>query len=57
MAGHAVRDIAERSCVAESTVRTHVKSILAKLDVSSQVAAVGAAYNAHWRPPVGSTWN
>jgi hypothetical protein len=34
-----------------------VKSILAKLDVSSQVAAVGAAYNAHWRPPVGSTWN
>jgi two-component system, NarL family, nitrate/nitrite response regulator NarL len=52
MAGRGVRDIAEHSCVAESTVRTHVKSILAKLDVSSQVAAVGAAYKAQWRPPV-----
>jgi DNA-binding NarL/FixJ family response regulator len=52
MAGRGVRDIAEQSCVAESTVRTHVKSILAKLDVSSQVAAVGAAYKAKWRPPV-----
>jgi two-component system nitrate/nitrite response regulator NarL len=52
MAGHQVRDIAKSSSVAETTVRTQVKSILAKLNVTSQVAAVGAAYKAQWRPPV-----
>ncbi|MGI8523675.1 MAG: LuxR C-terminal-related transcriptional regulator [Nocardioides sp.] len=52
MAGHHVRDIAESSFVSETTVRSQVKSILAKLAVSSQVAAVGAAYNAQWRPPM-----
>ena len=51
MAGRRVRDIAASSCVAETTVRSQVKSILTKLDVSSQVAAVGAAYKARWRPP------
>lgn len=51
MAGHQVRDIAKSSSVAETTVRTQVKSILAKLNVTSQIAAVGAAYKAHWRPP------
>jgi two-component system, NarL family, nitrate/nitrite response regulator NarL len=52
MAGRPVRDIAKLSFVSEATVRTQVKSILAKLDVSSQLAAVGAAHQAHWRPPV-----
>jgi DNA-binding NarL/FixJ family response regulator len=40
--GNAVRDIAERSEVTESTVRSQVKAILKKLDVNSQMAAVAA---------------
>jgi DNA-binding NarL/FixJ family response regulator len=38
--GVAVRAIAKQSDVAETTVRSQVKSILRKLDVSSQMAAV-----------------
>ena len=38
--GVGVRAIAEQSEVAEATVRSQVKSILRKLDVSSQMAAV-----------------
>ena len=44
--------IAEELDVSEATVRTQVKSILAKLDVTSQLAAVGAAHQASWSPPV-----
>lgn len=51
MTGLPVREIAIRSFVSEATVRTQVKSILAKLEVSSQLAAVGAAHKAAWRPP------
>ncbi|GAA3523392.1 response regulator transcription factor [Nocardioides daeguensis] len=51
MDGAQVRDIARTCVVAEATVRTQVKSILAKLDVRSQVAAVGAAARVGWRPP------
>lgn len=51
MQGHTVRDIARMSVVSEATVRTQVKSILAKLEVSSQLAAVGAAHHADWQPP------
>ena len=51
MAGHQVRDVARRSVVSEATVRTQVKSILSKLDVSSQLAAVGLAHRAGWRSP------
>jgi DNA-binding NarL/FixJ family response regulator len=50
MAGHPVREIAEMSVVSEATVRTQVKSILAKLEVSSQLAAVGMAHSVDWRP-------
>jgi len=35
--------------VSEATVRTQVKSILAKLGVSSQIAAVSIAHKAEWR--------
>jgi two-component system nitrate/nitrite response regulator NarL len=49
--GVPVRDIARRNFVSEATVRTQVKSILAKLGVTSQLAAVGLAHNAGWRPP------
>ncbi len=51
MEGRPVREIARRSYVSEATVRTQVKSILAKLDVTSQLAAVGAAHASRWRPP------
>ena len=53
MQGRTVREIATKSVVSEATVRTQVKAILAKLEVSSQIAAVGLANSAGWRPPVG----
>lgn len=52
MQGHTVREIAQASVVSEATVRTQVKSILAKLEVSSQLAAVGLAHRVEWRAPV-----
>lgn len=51
MRGHQVREIAQTCVVSEATVRTQVKSILAKLEINSQIAAVGAAYQVGWRPP------
>lgn len=51
MLGRPVREIARASVVSEATVRTQVKSILAKLDVSSQLAAVGLAHHAGWQAP------
>jgi two-component system nitrate/nitrite response regulator NarL len=51
MAGRQVNEIASRSFVAESTVRTQVKSVLSKLQVNSQLTAVGVAYRVHWRAP------
>ncbi len=51
MKGRAVRQIAGLSTVSEATVRTQVKSILAKLEVSSQLAAVGMAHEIGWRAP------
>jgi DNA-binding NarL/FixJ family response regulator len=51
MGGRQVREIARLNVVSEATVRTQVKSILAKLEVSSQLAAVGLAHEAGWRPP------
>jgi two-component system nitrate/nitrite response regulator NarL len=50
MRGRPVRDIAQASFVSEATVRTQVKSILAKLEVTSQLAAVGAAHQVGWQP-------
>lgn len=47
--GRTVRAIAEESVVSEATVRTQVKSILSKLEVSSQLAAVGMANQIGWR--------
>jgi two-component system, NarL family, nitrate/nitrite response regulator NarL len=51
MQGRTVRDIASASFVSEATVRTQVKAILSKLEVSSQLAAVGLANTAGWQPP------
>ena len=50
MAGRTVGDIARSCVVSEATVRTQVRSVLTKLEVSSQIAAVGLAYTADWRP-------
>jgi hypothetical protein len=46
-----VRDIARVGVVSEATVRSQVKMILAKLDLTSQLAAVGAAHMVGWRSP------
>ena len=51
MDGRHVNEIARLRFVSESTVRTQVKSILAKLEVSSQLTAVGLAHQLGWRPP------
>lgn len=48
--GQAVREIARLSFNSEATVRTQVKSVLAKLEVSSQLAAVALARNTGWIP-------
>lgn len=48
--GNNVRDIARTGVVSEATVRTQVKSILGKLEVSSQLAAVGLAHHVGWQP-------
>lgn len=50
--GRTVREIATIGVVSEATVRTQVKSVLAKLQVTSQLAAVGLAHQAGWRPPI-----
>lgn len=57
MGGMAVRDIADASMLAEATVRSQVRSLLTKLGVSSQVAAIGMAYSVGWNPPQGPITN
>ena len=47
--GRNVRQIARTGVVSEATVRTQVKSILAKLEVSSQLAAVSLAHHVSWQ--------
>lgn len=54
MSGELVPEIARSNVVAVATVRAQVKSILCKLELGSQLAAVGAAHRAAWRPPVTS---
>jgi two-component system, NarL family, nitrate/nitrite response regulator NarL len=51
MRGWTVEEIAANSVVSVSTVRTQVRAILTKLEVSSQVAAIGKALTAGWEPP------
>jgi DNA-binding NarL/FixJ family response regulator len=52
MRGQSPTDIARLHVVSEMTVRSQVKSILRKLEVSSQLAAVAAAWRAGWHPPI-----
>ncbi|HEX9467358.1 MAG TPA: response regulator transcription factor [Acidimicrobiia bacterium] len=46
--GHTAEMIAARQFVSLGTVRTHVRSILRKLEVNSQLAAVATARQAGW---------
>ncbi|MGH9088351.1 MAG: response regulator [Acidimicrobiales bacterium] len=46
--GRSVAMIAERAFVSEGTVRSQIRSILTKLDVNSQLAAVAVARRARW---------
>jgi two-component system nitrate/nitrite response regulator NarL len=48
MHGRSAAEIAQETFVSLATVRTHIHTLLAKLEVSSQVAAVAAAHNAGW---------
>jgi two-component system, NarL family, nitrate/nitrite response regulator NarL len=48
--GRRVRDIASEWHVSEATVRSQVKSVLAKLGVTSQIAAVAFARELDWHP-------
>ncbi len=48
MVGRSVADIALARVVAVSTVRSHIKQILSKLGVNSQLAAVTLAMQSHW---------
>ncbi|WP_445258078.1 response regulator [Nocardioides aurantiacus] len=48
LAGSSVREIAAAEHVAEATVRSQVRAILRKLDVSSQREAVALAARASW---------
>lgn len=50
MDGHSVRQLAARESVSFNTVRSQVRSILQKLGVHSQTAAVTKAHQAGWRP-------
>lgn len=47
-AGESPQDIASSSFVALSTVRTHIKSVLRKLEVNSQLEAVAFAHRSGW---------
>lgn len=49
MHGKSAEQIAEEGGVAPSTVRTQIKSILRKLGVNSQLAAVALAHSVGWR--------
>ncbi len=54
MLGWSASDIAQSLVVSLSTVRSHIRSILSKLDVSSQLAAVAIGYGADpARTPTG----
>lgn len=49
--GHTHRFIADEFCIGLETVKTHVKSIYRKLDVSSRDEAVAAYWTEMQNPP------
>ncbi|MGA3218808.1 MAG: helix-turn-helix transcriptional regulator [Acidimicrobiales bacterium] len=58
MSGSTAQEISKESYVSLPTVRSQIRSILSKLGVSSQLAAVVLAYRSGWAPqalPSGET--
>jgi DNA-binding NarL/FixJ family response regulator len=51
MSGATAPQIARSWCLAEATVRTQIKSILSKLEVGTQLAAVATAHRHGWVSP------
>lgn len=51
MRGEGVRAIARARVVEQATVRSQVKSVLGKLEATSQIVAVAAAHRVGWQPP------
>ena len=51
MTGLSPAALAQRDFVSVQTVRTQIKSVLAKLGVNSQLAAVARAHEAGWAAP------
>jgi two-component system, NarL family, nitrate/nitrite response regulator NarL len=51
MRGAKARDICTQSFVSMPTVRSQIRSILSKLGVTSQLAAVALAYQSGWSGP------
>jgi two-component system nitrate/nitrite response regulator NarL len=49
MQGDSADEIAASTFVSLATVRSHIRAILQKLGVNSQLAAVAAASRAGWR--------
>ena len=50
MEGHGVAEVAAMRTVSEATVRTQARTVMRKLEVSSQLAAVAVARRAGFRP-------
>ncbi|MEL6983037.1 MAG: response regulator transcription factor [Actinomycetota bacterium] len=50
MDGQTPADLADQHFVSVATVRTQIKSVLAKLEVGSQLQAVAMAHRHHWKP-------
>jgi two-component system, NarL family, nitrate/nitrite response regulator NarL len=48
MNGRTASEIADERVVSLATVRSQIRAILLKLDVSSQLAAVAMAHRARW---------
>lgn len=51
--GKSAQTIADETFTSIRTVRGHIQSVLDKLEVNSQVAAVAKAHDARWRPSLG----
>ena len=56
ISGHRATDIARAEFVAISTVRTHIRAVLTKLGVGSQVEAVALARQNGWPPALPERW-
>jgi DNA-binding NarL/FixJ family response regulator len=56
MRGATARQICEQDCVSIATVRSQIHSVISKLGVSTQLAAVVLAFRSGW-PPRGGDWD